>query len=79
MDQRTKGIIATVASLLLCGCPGLFLCVFGAASAFGGGTYDLGGQAGNISPTVGYVLICLSFLLLLIPGAVDESPLPPTS
>lgn len=70
MDTRTKGIIATVASTLLCGCPGLFLCIFGAATAFGGGTYTLGNDAGNIPPTYGYVFLCLSLLLIAIPIVV---------
>ena len=35
MDNRTKGIIATIAAVVLCGCPGLFICVFGAATATG--------------------------------------------
>ena len=69
MDNRTKGIIATIASVLLCGCPGLFLCIFGIAAATGSGTYNLGSQTGNIPPTYGYVFLCLSGLLLLIPVA----------
>jgi hypothetical protein len=70
MDNKTKGIIATVASVLLCGCPGLFLCIFGAATAFGGGTYEFGGDAGSIPPTYGYVFLCLSIILVLIPVVV---------
>lgn len=70
MDTKTKGIIATVAATLLCGCPGLFLCIFGAATAFGGGTYTLGNDAGNIPPTYGYVFLCLSLLLIAIPIVV---------
>jgi hypothetical protein len=70
MDQKTKGIIATVAAVLLCGCPGLFVCVFGAVSAFGGGTYNVGSDVGSIPPTVGFVLICLSLIMVLIPVGV---------
>jgi len=94
MDQKTKGIIATVAAVLLCGCPGLFVCVFGAASAFGGGTYNVGSDVGSIPPTVGFVLICLSLIMVLIPVGVgfamfrkkpgeavapSNEPLPPVS
>ncbi|HRQ21844.1 MAG TPA: hypothetical protein PLF42_00315 [Anaerolineales bacterium] len=94
MDQKTKGIIATVAAVLLCGCPGLFVCVFGAASAFGGGTYNVGSDVGSIPPTVGFVLICLSLIMVLIPVGVgfamfrkkpgeavapSDEPLPPVS
>ncbi len=92
MDNKTKGIIATVAAVLLCGCPGLFLCIFGAATAFGGGTYSLGSDTGNIPPTTGYVLLCLSIIMIIIPVVVgffmlrkkpgvpaSNEPLPPAS
>jgi hypothetical protein len=77
MDNKTKGIIATVASVLLCGCPGLFLCIFGAATAFGGGTYEFGGDAGSIPPTYGYVFLCLSIILIIIPVVVGVFMLRP--
>jgi hypothetical protein len=70
MDQKTKGIIATVAAVLLCGCPGLFLCIFGAASAMGAGTFEFGNTNGGIPPTVGFVLVCLSLIFILIPVGV---------
>src|SRR5258706_9075369 len=93
MDNKTKGIIATVAAVLLCGCPGLFLCIFGAATAFGGGTYSLGSDSGNIPPAMGYVFLCLSIIFIIIPVVVgffmfrrkpesstsSNQPLPPTS
>jgi len=92
MDNKTKGIIATVAAVLLCGCPGLFLCIFGAATAFGAGTYSLGSDTGNIPPTTGYVLLCLSIIMIIIPVVVgffmlrkkpsvpaSNEPLPPAS
>ncbi len=70
MDNKTKGIIATVAAVLLCGCPGLFLCIFGAATAFGGGTYSLGSDSGNVPPTMGYVFLCLSIIMIITPVVV---------
>jgi hypothetical protein len=92
MDNKTKGIVATIAAVVLCGCPGLFLCVFGAATAFGGGTYNLGNDSGNIPPTMGYVFLCLSLIAMLIPIVVgffmlrkkpqvisSDEPLPPVS
>ncbi len=92
MEKKTTGIIATVAAVLLCGCPGIFLCLFGAISAFGGGTYNLGSQSGNVSPTVGFVLMCLSVILVAIPivvgiftlrnkpaAAASTPPTPPSS
>jgi hypothetical protein len=66
MDSKTKGIIATVASVVLCGCPGLFLCLFGAVTATGNGTFN----DQYLSPTIGFVLVCLSLVFLVIPVAV---------
>jgi hypothetical protein len=70
MDKRTTGIIATIASVLLCGCPGIFLCIFGAATALGGGTMTLGDTTQPMDPTYGYVFLCLSLILIAIPVVV---------
>ncbi len=67
MDNKTKGIVATIAAVVLCGCPGLFLCLFGVITAFGGGKFNLGDQAGNIPTTYGYVFMCLALIFILIP------------
>jgi hypothetical protein len=93
MDRRTTGILLTAGSALLCGCPGLFLCLFGALSAAGAGTYDLGADVGRIESSTGVALLCLGILLTLIPLGVGyfslrnkpvavspvtpEEPLPP--
>lgn len=95
MNNKNTGIIATVVSVFLCGCPGLFLCLFGAISAFGGGTFNAGDNSQSIPPTVGFVLICLSLIFILIPVGVgffmlrkkpeaaavpvNNDPLPPAS
>jgi hypothetical protein len=91
MDARNKGMLATIASAILCGCPGLFLCIFGIAAGLGGGTYTLGTETGTIPPTYGGGALCLSALLFLIPigvgfftlrkrpGSTDDRPSPPTS
>jgi hypothetical protein len=73
MDKKTVGIIATVATALLCGCPGLFLCLFGILMAAGAPvTTTLNGQTSSQTypPTYGYVMLCLSLLLILIPIVV---------
>ena len=89
IDQKTKAVLATVASVLLCGCPGLFLCLFGALTAAGQGTFN----DQSLSPTVGFVLVCLSLIFILIPVGVgffmfrkkpevapaSNEPLPPAS
>jgi hypothetical protein len=66
VTNRNTGIIATIAAVVLCGCPGLFVCLFGALTAAGQGTFN----DTSLSPTVGYALVCLSLILILIPVAV---------
>ncbi len=90
MNTKTKGIVATIASVVLCGCPGLFICLFGALTASGNGTFN----EESLPPTVGFVLICLSLIFIVIPIAVgffmlrkkpeadvvsSNEPLPPVS
>jgi len=66
MQNKNTGIIATIAAVVLCGCPGLFLCLFGALTAAGQGTFN----DASLSPTVGIVLLCLSLIFILIPVGV---------
>ena len=74
MQNRNTGIIATIAAVLLCGCPGLFLCIFGAVTASGNMPFntEVNGisNSGTLPSTVGYVMLCLSFIFILIPVAV---------
>jgi hypothetical protein len=70
MNNKNTGMIATIATALLCGCPGAFLCLFGAISSFGGGTYSLGSDGGNIPPAAGIGLVCVALIMLLIPVGV---------
>ncbi len=73
MNNRTGGLIATIAAVVLCGCPGLFLCVFGAIAAVGGAagvplTTEWNGVS-NQAPMPGWLgpsSICLSLFLLAI-------------
>jgi hypothetical protein len=64
--NRNTGIIATIASVVLCGCPGLFLCLFGALTAAGEGTFN----NESLAPSVGFVLLCISLIFILIPVGV---------
>ncbi len=83
MNNRSTGIIATIAAVLLCGCPGLFLCLFGALTAAGQGTFN----EARLAPAVGFTLLCVALIMLLIPVAVgfftlrkrDDTTLPPQS
>ena len=74
MNNKNTGIIATIASVLLCGCPGLFLCIFGAVTATGSMPYNTQvngvSNSGTLPSTVGFVMLCLSLIFILIPIGV---------
>ena len=95
MDNRTLGILATVATVVVCGCAGLFSFIFGALGVLKVPfeTTVNGVQGSTPLPsTVAYVLLCLSVVLFVIPVLVGfltlrskpappklEEPLPPPS
>ena len=74
MNNRTGGLIATIAAVVLCGCPGVFLCIFGAASATGQMPYttELNGasSSGTMPAAAGFAMLCAALLLILIPVIV---------
>jgi len=74
MQNKNVGIIATIATAVLCGCPGLFACIFGAVTATGNMPYNTEfngvSNTGTLPPTVGFVMLCLSLIFILIPVAV---------
>ena len=74
MQNRNTAMIVTVVTALLCCCCALFSCIFGAVTATGNMPYstNLNGieNSGFMSPTVGYVLLCLSMIFILVPVAV---------
>jgi hypothetical protein len=88
MNNKNTGIIATIAAVLLCGCPGLFMCLFGAITATGNGTFN----EEALGPGVGIALVCVSLIFILIPIVVgffmlrkkpavapSNEPMPPAS
>jgi len=70
MDKRTTGIIATVATALICGCCSLFGCIMGVGTITGNGTFELGGVSQPMPPSYGYVFLCLSVLFIAVPIVV---------
>lgn len=75
MDRRTTGIVATVATALLCGCPGLVFLCFGAVAA--GASYVPGADIdiyGRNDPRAalftGLGALCLGVLFVAIPVLV---------
>ena len=75
MDKKTTGLIATIATALLCGCPGLIgLCmgvIFAFAGMVPGSNIDIGGSS---DPTAaigtGIALLCLGVVFVAIPVVV---------
>jgi ABC-type branched-subunit amino acid transport system permease subunit len=75
MDKRTTGIVATVAAVVLCGCPGLFSLCWGALAAFvsfvPGANIDIGGSNDPRSALVsGIGALCVGVLFIAIPFVV---------
>lgn len=66
MNNKNTGMIATIATVVLCGCPGLFMCLFGAITATGNGSFN----EEALSPTVGLALVCVALIFILIPVGV---------
>ncbi len=87
--NRTWAIVGTVAAILLCGCPGLTMCVFGAYTATGSAPDVINGY-GNMPGGVGFGLLCVAIIFIAIavvvpilllrkkkPAAADVDVLPP--
>ena len=73
MQNRTLGIVITVLTTLACGCASIFSCVWGFLIA-SGQPIDVTSNGVStqqvLSPTIGYVLLCLTLLMILVPVAV---------
>ena len=73
MQNRTLGIVVTVVTALACGCASIFSCVWGFLIA-SGQPIDVTSNGvttpQTLSPTIGYVLLCLTLLMILVPVAV---------
>ena len=75
MDKKTQGILATVAAVILCGCPGLvILCsgaVFVLTGVIPGSDIDINGSSDPAAAiTTGVVAMCISIFLIAIPIVV---------
>lgn len=73
MQNRTLGIVATVVTALACGCVSIFTCIWGFLIA-SGSPIDVTNNGvttpQTFSPVIGYVLLCLTVLMILVPVAV---------
>jgi hypothetical protein len=64
-ENKTWPIVGTVAAILLCGCPGLSLCLFGAYTATGN-MPDFFKGYGNFSGGIGFALLCVAIIFIAI-------------
>ncbi len=74
MDRQTS-LIVTIASAILCGCPGLFACfwglIAGVVSFIPGAEIDIGGSSDPTAALMaGLGSICIGLLLVAIPVVV---------
>ncbi len=74
MNNKNTGMIATIATAIICGCCSLLACIFGVVTVSGNMPYntEVNGvqNSGMLPPSVGYVLLCLSVIAIIIPIAV---------
>jgi uncharacterized membrane protein len=64
-QNKTWAIVGTIAAILLCGCPGLSMCVFGIWAATGT-MPDYWTGYGNFPGWIGFALLCVSLIFLVI-------------
>jgi hypothetical protein len=94
-ENKTWPIVGTVAAILLCGCPGLSMCLFGAYAATGK-MPDFFNGYGSFPGWIGFALLCLAIIFIAIAVVVpilllrkkkaasadvppSQDPLPPAS
>ena len=75
MNNKNTQLIATIAAVVLCGCPGLFGLCFGLTSVFASfvpnAQIDVFGSSDPRSATaMGLVTLCVSVIFLAIPVVI---------
>ena len=73
MDKKTVGLIATIGTTLLCACPSLCLCLWGAIGLSGEPITTTVGNQQTIEPMssgLAIAFICVSLIGLLVPVVV---------
>ena len=75
MDKRTTGIIATIATAVLCGCPGLIsLCMgvmFATVGTIPGSDINIGGSSEPAAAIgTGIAMLCVGLIFVAIPIVV---------
>lgn len=68
-DKKKLGLIITIVTVLLCGCPGLCAMAFGAMMAMGNNLENYGWDVSGNPTAVGIAFLCLSVVMIAIPVA----------
>jgi uncharacterized membrane protein len=64
-QNKTWAIVGTIAAILLCGCPGLTMCLFGVWAATGK-MPDYWNGYGYFPGWIGFTLLCVSVIFIII-------------
>lgn len=67
-ENRTWPIVGTILAILLCGCPGLTICLSGFAVAFGklpDTAYNFG-TSGVVPSWIGFAMLCVALIFIAI-------------
>lgn len=70
MDQKTIGIIATIAAVVLCGCPGLAVLCTGSLASAGALLPDTEVDDPKMAMVGGLLMLCVGLLMLIVPFVV---------
>jgi hypothetical protein len=67
-ESRTWPIVGTVLAILLCGCPGLTMCLLGVGFATGTvpDSTDMFGNNGVVPNWIGFALLCVALVFIVI-------------
>jgi len=67
--MKNKGLWLGL-SALVAACPSFFCALFGVVTLFGGSTYEVGAESGQMPPSMGLVFLCLAALPWLLPAGI---------
>lgn len=67
-ENRTWAIVGTILAILLCGCPGLTMCLVGVGFATGTvpDSSNIFGDSGMVPNWIGFALLCVSLVFIVI-------------
>ena len=64
-ENKTWSIVGTIAAIVLCGCPGLTMCLFGVYAATGKMS-DFTSGYGYVPNWIGFAFLCVALIFIAI-------------